>query len=120
MYLLVIFFSIIGSCLAGLFGKHLGSLGSAIITTVCLFLSFVLSIFVFYEVALVGCFAYVKIAVWISSEVLHVDWGFMFDSLTACGLSCLKAILREYSVETRISSEVRLSFEYKLITCFIY
>ena len=82
MYLLLVFLSIIGSCLAGLFGRHLGSWGSAILTTSCLFLSFLLSLFAFYEVALVGCFVYIKLATWISSEVLHVDWGFMFDSLT--------------------------------------
>ena len=82
MYLLIVFLSIIGSCLAGLFGRHLGSWGSAIITTSCLFLSFLLSLFAFYEVALVGCLVYIKLATWISSEVLHIDWGFMFDSLT--------------------------------------
>ena len=83
MYLLLVFLSVIGSCLAGLFGRYLGSWGSAIITTGCLFLSFLISLFVFYEVALVGCFVYIKLATWMSSEVLHVDWGFMFDSLTA-------------------------------------
>ncbi len=83
MYLLLIFLSIIGSCLAGLFGRYLGSRGSVIITTSCLFLSFLLSLFVFYEVAFSGCFVYIKLATWISSEVLNIDWGFMFDSLTA-------------------------------------
>jgi NADH-ubiquinone oxidoreductase chain 5 len=82
MYLLLVFLSIIGSCLAGLFGRHLGSWGSAIITTSCLFLSFLISLFAFYEVALVGCFVYIKLTTWISSEVLNIDWGFMFDSLT--------------------------------------
>ncbi len=83
MYLLLVFLSIIGSCLAGLFGRYLGSWGSAIITTSCLFLSFILSLFVFYEVAFSGCSVYIKLTTWISSEVLNIDWGFMFDSLTA-------------------------------------
>jgi NADH-ubiquinone oxidoreductase chain 5 len=82
MYLLLIFLSIIGSCLAGLFGRYLGSWGSSIITTSCLFLSLLLSFFAFYEVAFVGCCVYIKLATWMSSDVLHVDWGFMFDSLT--------------------------------------
>jgi hypothetical protein len=29
-----------------------------------------------------GCFVYIKLTTWINSEVLNVDWGFMFDSLT--------------------------------------
>ena len=82
MYLILVFLPIIGSCLAGLFGRFLGSWGSAIITTSCLFISFLISLFAFYEVGLVGCFVYIKLATWINSEVLHVDWGFMFDSLT--------------------------------------
>jgi NADH-ubiquinone oxidoreductase chain 5 len=82
MYLLLVFLSLIGSCFAGLFGRYLGSHGSAIITTGCLLISFLISLFAFYEVALVGCFVYVKLTTWISSEVLNVDWGFMFDSLT--------------------------------------
>jgi NADH-ubiquinone oxidoreductase chain 5 len=82
MYLLLVFLSLIGSCFAGLFGRYLGSYGSSIITTGCLFLSFLISLFAFYEVALVGCFVYIKLTTWISSEVLNVDWGFMFDSLT--------------------------------------
>ena len=82
MYLLLVFLSLIGSCFAGLFGRYLGSYGSAIVTTCCLFLSFLISLFAFYEVALVGCFVYIKLTTWISSEVLNIDWGFMFDSLT--------------------------------------
>ena len=82
MYLLLIFLSLIGSCVAGLFGRYLGSWGAAILTTSCLFLSFLISLFAFYEVALMGCFVYIKMSTWISSEVLNVDWEFMFDSLT--------------------------------------
>lgn len=82
MYLLLVFLSLIGSCFAGLFGRYLGSSGSAIITTSCLFFSFLISLFAFYEVGLTGCFVYIKLTTWISSEVLHIDWGFMFDSLT--------------------------------------
>jgi NADH-ubiquinone oxidoreductase chain 5 len=103
MYLLIIFLSIIGSCLAGLFGRHLGSWGAAFITTSCLVLSLLLSFFAFYEVALIGCPVYIKLTPWISSEVLNVDWGFMFDSLTVS--MCI--------VVTFISSAVHLySIEY--------
>lgn len=82
MYLLLIFLSIIGSCLAGLFGRYFGSKGSAIITTSCLFVSFLISLFAFYEVALMGCCVYIKLSTWINSDILNIDWGFMFDSLT--------------------------------------
>ena len=82
MYLLLIFLSVTGSFLSGLFGRFLGSMGSSIITTSCLAVSFLTSIFIFYEVSLVGCFVYIKLFTWINSEILNIDWGFMFDSLT--------------------------------------
>jgi Proton-conducting membrane transporter len=41
-------------------------------------------------------------------------------SSALCDLSCLKVILRKYYVKTCISSEIRLSFEYKLMRCFVY
>lgn len=83
MYLLIVFLSIIGSCLAGLFGRYLGSRGSAIVTCSCLFFSFLISLMIFYEVSLMGSFVYIQMSTWINSDLLNVDWGFMFDSLTA-------------------------------------
>ncbi len=102
MYLLLVFLSFIGSCIAGLFGRHLGSLGSAFITTSCLFISFFISLFAFYEVALKGCFVYIKLTTWISSEVLNVDWGFMFDSLTVSMcvvVTFISSLVHLYSTE---------------------
>jgi NADH-ubiquinone oxidoreductase chain 5 len=102
MYLLIVFLSIIGSCLAGLFGRYLGSWGSAFITTGCIFLTFILSLFAFYEVSLVGCFVYIKLTTWMNSEVLNVDWGFMFDSLTVIMcivVSFISASVHLYSIE---------------------
>ena len=82
MYLSLVFLSFIGASLAGLFGRQLGSWGAAIVTTSCMFFSLLFSFFAFYEVALSGGFVYIKLATWIDSEVLNVDWAFMFDSLT--------------------------------------
>lgn len=118
MYLLLVFLSLIGSCLAGLFGRHLGSWGSSILTTSCLFLSFLLSCLAFYEVALVGCFVYIKLATWISSEVLNIDWGFMFDSLTAsmCVIVtfiCVLLSLFSRSLVSQLKLDL-LSLQYKI------
>lgn len=103
MYLALVFLSFIGACLSGLFGRQLGSRGAAIISTSCLFFSLVFSLFAVYEVGLNGGFVYIKLATWINSETLNVDWGFMFDSLTV--IMCV--------VVTFISSFVHLySIEY--------
>jgi len=65
-------------------------------------LAFFISMFIFYEVALLGCFSYLKLVSWISSETLNVDWGFMFDSLTStmcCIVSFVSMLVHIYSTE---------------------
>ena len=102
MYLLIVILPLIGSCSAGLFGRKIGPNGACIITTSCLILSFFCSLLIFYEVALLDCFVYVKLVSWIDSEVLNVDWGFMFDTLTAvmcCVVTFISSLVHLYSTE---------------------
>jgi NADH:ubiquinone oxidoreductase subunit 5 (subunit L)/multisubunit Na+/H+ antiporter MnhA subunit len=94
MYLLLVFLPLIGSVSAGLFGRKLGPFGASLVT------AFFISLFAFYEVSLVGCCVYIKLAPWINSELLNVDWGFLFDSLTVV-MCC---------VVTFVSSTVHLYF----------
>jgi NADH-ubiquinone oxidoreductase chain 5 len=102
MYLLLVILPLIGSCFAGLFGRELGSKGSAFISISCLFAAFLLSLFSFYEVAFLNCCVYIKLTTWIDSEVLNVDWGFMFDSLTVvmcCVVTFVSLLVHLYSTE---------------------
>ena len=102
MYLLLVFLPLIGSCCAGLFGRKLGPYGASCITVTCLLLTFFLSLFAFYEVSLLGCCVYIKLVPWINSELLNVDWGFLFDSLTVvmcCVVSFVSSIVHLYSTE---------------------
>jgi len=102
MYLLLVFLPLIGSCCAGLFGRKLGPHGASCITVTCLLITFFLSLFAFYEVALIGCCVYIKFVPWINSELLNVDWGFLFDSLTVvmcCVVTFVSSIVHLYSTE---------------------
>ena len=102
MYLLIVFLPLIGSISAGLFGRKIGPYGSSVLTTTCLILTFFCSFFAFYEVALLGCPVYIKLIPWIDSEVLNIDWGFMFDSLTVvmcCVVTFVSSLVHLYSTE---------------------
>lgn len=102
MYLLLIFLPLIGSCCAGLFGRKLGPYGASCVTVTCLLITFSLSLFAFYEVSLLGCCVYIKFVPWINSELLNVDWGFLFDSLTVvmcCVVTFVSSIVHLYSTE---------------------
>ena len=102
MYLNLIFLPFISSITAGFFGRFIGPHGSSVITVGCLFLAVFLSFFIFYEVAIVGCPVYLKLMPWIDSELLNVDWGFQFDSLTAimcCVVTFVSSLVHLYSTE---------------------
>ena len=102
MYLILVFLPLIGSISAGLFGRYLGPKGSSIVTVTLLFVTFLISFFAFYEVALIGCPVYIKLIPWINSEVLNVDWGFLFDSLTVvmcCVVTFVSTLVHLYSTE---------------------
>lgn len=102
MYLICVFLPLISSLTAGMFGRRLGPIGSSTITVICLLSTFSLSAFIFFEVALSGSPAYVKLVTWIDSGVFQVDWGFMFDSLTAvmcCVVTFVSSLVHLYSTE---------------------
>jgi len=102
MYLILVFLPLISSISAGLFGRFIGPKGSSIITVTSLCLTFIVSCFAFYEVALMGCPVYIKFIPWINSGVLNVDWGFLFDSLTVvmcCIVTFVSSLVHLYSTE---------------------
>lgn len=82
MYLLIITLPLLGSLIAGLFGRFLGFRGAALITTASVVASAILSLVAFYEVALSASICCFKLAPWFCSEMFSASWGFQFDSLT--------------------------------------
>ena len=87
---------------AGLFGRKIGPLGSALITVNGLLISFIISLFIFYEVGFSGSPVYIKLITWIDSELFNIDWGFLFDSLTSvmcCVVTFISFLVHLYSVE---------------------
>ena len=102
MYIPLIFLPLTGFCITGLFGRAIGPKGAAIVTTSCLVISFFLSLFAFYEVGLMGSPVYIRLATWVSSEVLLINWGFLFDSLTVVMcivVTFVSSLVHLYSIE---------------------
>jgi NADH-ubiquinone oxidoreductase chain 5 len=102
MYLIIIFLPLISSLTSGLFGRFLGPKGASFITVSCLFFTSLISLFSFYEVGLCKSSVYINFLPWIDSELLNVDWGFMFDSLTVtmcCVVTFVSFLVHLYSTE---------------------
>jgi NADH-ubiquinone oxidoreductase chain 5 len=81
VYLLIVFLPFFSSILSGSCGRFLGFWGTAYLTLSSLFKAFFISLVLLCRIA-VGENFNIKLTSWISCEVLHVDWGFVFDSLS--------------------------------------
>lgn len=92
MYLLIVILPLLGSITAGGFGRLLGFRGAALITTSCVFISFLCSTLAFYEVALCASPVYIHCAGWFFCEMFDASWGFWFDSLTVVMLIVITSI----------------------------
>jgi len=102
MHLLLVFLSLIGSSVAGLFGHQIGFHGSIIVIRSCTFLSLLISFFAYYEVNLNNCFVYIKLIEEINLGIVQVDIGFMFDNLTVvmcCIINLISFLLNNYLSE---------------------
>ena len=102
MYIPLVFLSFLGFSITGLFGRFIGPKGAAFVTTGCLVLSFFLSLFAFYEVGFMGSPVYIRLGTWVSSEILLINWGFLFDSLTVVMcvvVTSISSLVHLYSIE---------------------
>ncbi len=78
----IIFLPLLGAIFGGLFGKWIGNKGSSIITTLSIFLTFILSIFMFKESINLALNTHLIVTTWISSGLFYCNWAFYFDTLT--------------------------------------
>src|SRR5258707_8899595 len=83
MYAAIVFLPILGSAIAGLFGRLIGNRASELVTTGLLFVSAALSVIAFNDVALQGHNYIIPILPWIHSGAFVADWTVRIDSITA-------------------------------------
>ncbi|MDE2184753.1 MAG: NADH-quinone oxidoreductase subunit L [Alphaproteobacteria bacterium] len=83
LYAALVFLPIIASAIAGLFGRFIGARACELLTTVALFVSCALSIYAFYDVAILGHAVIVPLWSWIDSGDFSADWTIRVDTLTA-------------------------------------
>ncbi len=97
----IVFLPIIGALIAGLLGPVIGARASEVVTTALLFVSALLSCYVFYDTAYLGHDHIIPLFPWISSGMLDVAWTLRIDSLTAVMLvvvTGVSALVHFYSI----------------------
>src|SRR6516164_6731037 len=101
MYQTIVFLPLLGSVIAGLFGRVIGRRASESIPTAFLFVSAALSAYAFYDVAILGHSAIVTVAPWVMSGDFNVAWTLRVDTLTAVMLvvvTGVSSLVHLYSV----------------------
>jgi len=83
MYTAIVLLPLLGSLVAGLFGRYIGARGAELATTGLLFVSALFSCIAFYDVALMGNAQSAHLLTWIHSGAFEVDWIVRVDTLTA-------------------------------------
>jgi len=101
MYAAIVFLPLLGSAMAGLFGRLIGARPSELVTTVLLFASMVLSWIGFVQVGFGHQDVRVVLAPFMVSGDLHVEWALRVDALTVVMLvvvTTISAFVHLYSI----------------------
>lgn len=101
MYTAIVFLPLLGSIIAGFFGRWLDVRGAQVVTCGALVISALLSLSAFVDVAVQGNVATVQVLTWINSGTFQIDWALRIDTLTAVMLvvvTLVSAIVHIYSI----------------------
>jgi NADH-ubiquinone oxidoreductase chain 5 len=82
MYLSLIILPLLGSIVAGFFGRKVGVSGAQQITTLSVITTTILAILAFFETGFNNIPVSISLFRWLDSEWYSIDWGVQFDSLT--------------------------------------
>ena len=102
MYLIPIYLCLFSFFVSSLFGRFLSSKGSICINVVSIFLSLLISIFIFYEVCIMHATCQIHFFSWFDIGNISIFWSFLFDPLTSIMLVVILSIsfcANFYSIE---------------------
>lgn len=92
MCLIIVLLPLIGSIFSGLFGRYVGRFGSVLISVSGMILSTIIAFYEFYTFSISNNCFFICIGSWLQSNLLVVNWGFWFDSLSLSMLSMISMI----------------------------
>lgn len=96
-----VFLPLVGAMIAGFFGRQIGDRASQIVTCLGVGSAAVLSIPLFFDVAVGGNERVVTIMSWINSGTFEASWALRFDTLSAVmvmTVTCVSSLIHVYSI----------------------
>ena len=113
MELLAVFLPLIAFLIAGLFGKQIGDKGCQFVTCSALIVAALVSIILFFDVAIGGNAYTTVLAPWVISGDFNVSWALRIDQLSVvmmCVINIVSACVHVYSVGYMSHDEAKGSF----------
>ncbi len=92
MEVVAVFLPLIGAFIAGFFGRAIGDRGAQLVTCVAMGLSAVLSVYLFYDVAIAKNARVTELFTWIDSGTLELSWALKLDTLTVVMLAVVTVV----------------------------
>ncbi len=92
MEVAAIFLPLLGFLIAGMFGRWIGDRGAMAVTVIGVNVALVISIWLFFDVALGGNNRVVPLFTWFHSGSFVIDWSLKFDTLTAVMLIVVNGV----------------------------
>lgn len=102
MYLLILYFLFVPFFVSFFFGRFFTRLLIGYFNTFFIFLSFLVSCFIFYEVSICHTVVNINLFSWIHFDFLELNYNFLFDSLTASMLfvvTFISTLVHLYSIQ---------------------
>ncbi len=96
-----VFLPLVGAMIAGFFGRQIGDRASQIVTCLGVGSAAVLSIPLFFDVAVGGNERVITIMNWINSGTFETAWALRFDTLSAVmvmTVTCVSSLIHVYSI----------------------
>lgn len=82
MFFAILFLPLISAILCGLFANKYGFLGSQNISIFIIFCTWILSLFIFYEITILQSIVSIKLYNWILIDIFSIYFGLLFDPLS--------------------------------------
>ena len=92
MDVVIVCLPLLGAIIAGLFGRVIGDALSQIVTCALMLLAAVLSVVVFFDVAIGGNARTTELFTWINSGDFELSWALRVDTLTAVMLVVVNGV----------------------------
>src|ERR1039457_2731121 len=102
LYAVAVFAPLLGSVIAGLFGKAIGDRAAQAVTIICMILASICGVTSF--VSLVygdGAPGVVSLGTWVEAGDFHASWALRYDTLSAvmvAMVTCVATLIHIYSV----------------------